>query len=98
MTSISDTESNPKATLTTVETSDALDMLVVLAQAAARKDGGDRLDLLGMLRLIEIQVQGTRRAVVSEARSLGYTAQEIADTLAIDVAECKRRYGMVSDA
>jgi len=46
-----------------------------------------------MLRLIEIQVQSTRRAVVNEARAAGCSGEEIADTLAIDVVELKTRYG-----
>lgn len=69
-----------------------LDTLLVLAQGASRVEG-DQLDLLGMLRLVEIQVQSTRRAAVNEARAADFSGAEIADTLAIDVAELRSRYG-----
>lgn len=74
-----------------------LDTLLLLAQGASRIEG-DQLDLLGMLRLVEIQVQSTRRAVVKEARASGYSGEEIADTLAIDVADLRSRYGGVQGA
>lgn len=74
-----------------------LDTLLLLTQGASRIEG-DQLDLLGMLRLVEIQVQSTRRAVVNEARAAGYSGEAIADTLAIDVTELKARYGSVSRA
>lgn len=68
-----------------------LDTLLVLAQGASLIEG-DQLDLLGMLRLVEVQIQSTRRAVVNEARAAGYSGEKIADTLAIDVAELAALY------
>ncbi|GAA3762039.1 hypothetical protein GCM10022240_13290 [Microbacterium kribbense] len=59
----------------------ALGTLIELTQQIS--GAGDTLDMLGAVRLVEIQAENVRRAIVTEARAEGLTWEQIGDALGI---------------
>lgn len=55
--------------------------------------GDDPLDDLGMLRMAEIQIESTREAIVTEAKTDGFSWQQIGDILCITAEHAEHRYG-----
>lgn len=49
-------------------------------------------DLLRSLMLVQMQVHGVRKAVISEARAVGYGDKEIAALMRITVEDFRSRY------
>ena len=60
---------------------------------ALERTRGDQLDMLGMLRLAEIQVGAVRRALVLEARATGFSWMEVGTSLGLTDAEALHLYG-----
>lgn len=54
---------------------------------------GDQLDMLGMLRLTEIQVGIVRRSLVLEARAASFSWPEVGAALGLTGMEASRLYG-----
>jgi hypothetical protein len=54
--------------------------------------GDDPLDDLGMLRLVERQVEQVRKTFVAEAQVAGFTWRQIGDTLGMSAEDARRRY------
>lgn len=55
--------------------------------------GDDPLDDLGLLRLAEIQIEPTRKAIVKEAKTDGFDWQQIGDILCISAEDAELLYG-----
>lgn len=53
----------------------------------------DQLDMLGMLRLAEIQIGITRRALIAEARAVGWSWRDIGLALGLPGDEAAEKYG-----
>ena len=53
---------------------------------------GDQLDILGMLRLAEIQIGIVRRALVAEARATGWSWRDVGLALGLTSAEAAEKY------
>lgn len=60
--------------------------------AAVGQTRGDQLDMLGMLRLAEIQVGAVRRALVLEARAAGFSWLEVGIALGLTDTEALHLY------
>ncbi|WP_422114733.1 hypothetical protein [Brachybacterium sp. UNK5269] len=60
---------------------------------ALERTRGDQLDMLGMLRLAEIQVGAVRRALVLEARATGFSWLEVGTALGLTDTEALHLYG-----
>ena len=52
----------------------------------------DQLDMLGMLRLAEIQIGITRRALIAEARAVGWSWRDIGLALGLSGDEAAEKY------
>lgn len=68
----------------------ALDVLIGLSEGVANSD--DALNMLGAVRLVELAANQVRRAIVDEARTGGYTWEEIGDALGTTRQAAQQRF------
>lgn len=81
----------PDYNTATTQRAQELGTLISLAETVG--GAGDLLDMLGAVRLVELQAGNARRAIVTEARAAGHTWQELGDALGVSRQAAQERFG-----